>query len=60
MVGLYGLCAAEAGLYGRFAAAMLALAGPGAAIALIPIAATTHRTTPRMATDSFEITTVSI
>jgi hypothetical protein len=49
-----------AGLYGLCAAAMLALAGAGAAIALIPIAAITHRTTPRMATDSFEITTVSI
>jgi signal transduction histidine kinase len=47
-----------AGLYDWFAAAMLAPAGPAATIALIPIAARTHRTTPRMASDSFEITTV--
>jgi len=50
---------AMAGLYDWFAAAMLAPAGPAATIALIPIAARTHRTTPRMASDSFEITTVS-
>jgi hypothetical protein len=34
---------------------MLALAGSAAAIALIPSAVTTHRTTPRMAHDSFEL-----
>src|SRR6476619_6937285 len=51
---------AAAGLYDWFAAAMLAPAGPAATIALVPIAARTHRTTPRMASDSFEITTVSI
>src|SRR6185369_2389212 len=60
MAGSYDWFAAAAGLYYWFAAAMLAPAGPAATIALVPIAARTHRTTPRMASDSFEITTVSI
>src|ERR1700722_3764546 len=51
---------AMAGEYDGFAAAMLALAGPAATIALIQSARRTHQTTQRMASDSFEITTVSI
>src|SRR5215207_909936 len=58
IAGLYDWFAAAAGLYVWFAAAMLGPAGPAATIVLVPIAASTHRTTPRMASDSFEITTV--
>src|SRR4029077_1987894 len=49
MAGLYNAFAAAAGLYDWFAAATLAPAGPATAIVLTPIAAITHRTTPRMA-----------
>src|SRR6476620_12438651 len=48
MAGLYDWFAATAGLYDWFAAAVLAPVGPAATIALVPIAARTHRTTPRM------------
>src|SRR4029450_5756914 len=57
IAGSYDWFAAVAGVYDWFAAAKFASVGSAAAIAFIPIAATTHRTTPHMASGSFEITT---
>src|ERR1700752_4272668 len=50
---------AMADLYDWFAAAGLTAAGAVTTLAATPIAASTHRKTPRMASDSFEITTLS-